>query len=64
MLPHKHSQNMKQSSKYLFHDLINSVFILLLYFLPIILDSFSSKYAKVRVAYVGSILVPIAVPRI
>ena len=64
MFPHGHFQNMKQSSKYLFHDLVNSPFMLLLYFLPIILYRFSSKYAKVRVVYVGAILVPIAVPRV
>ena len=29
-----------------------------------ILYRFFSKYAKVRVAYVGAILVPIAVPRV
>ena len=36
MSPHGHFQNMKQSSKYLFHDLVNSSFILLLYSSPII----------------------------
>ena len=64
MLLHEHFQNMKQSSKYLFHDLINSVFILLLYFLPMILHKFSSKYSKVMVAYIGAILVSIAVSSI
>ena len=34
------------------------------YLLPIISYSFASKYARVRVAYVSAILVPIAVPRI
>ena len=33
------------------------------YFLPIISYRFSPKYARVRVAYVGAILVPIVVPR-
>ena len=32
MLPYGHFQKMKQSFKYLFHDLVYSVFILLLYF--------------------------------
>ena len=36
MLHHRHLQNMKLSSKYILHDLINSVFILLLRFLPMI----------------------------
>ena len=35
-------------------------FMLLPYFLPIILYRFSSKYARVSVAYVGAILVLIA----
>ena len=61
MLPHGHFQNMKQSSMYLFHDLMNSVFILL-YFLPMISYRFSSKYAEVGVVYIAAILVPIAVP--
>ena len=64
MSAHGHFQNMKQSSEYLFHDLVNSSFMLLPYFLPIISYRFSSKYARVRVAYVGTILVPIAVPRV
>ena len=34
MLAHGHFQNIKQSSKYLFHDVKNSVFIL--YFLPML----------------------------
>ena len=63
MLHHGHFQNMKQSSKNLFHDLINSVFILF-YFLSMISYRFSSQYTKVRVAYVCAILVPIAVPRV
>ena len=54
---------MKQSSKYLFHDLVNSLFIFSLNFLSMISNKFSSKNAKVRVAYVGAIFVPIAVPR-
>ena len=61
--PHGHFQNIKQSSKYLFHDLVNSFFMSLPYFLPIISYRFSSKYAMVKVAYVGAILVPIAVSR-
>ena len=36
MSPQGHFQNMKQSSKYLFHDLVNSSFMLLPYFLPTI----------------------------
>ena len=59
-----HFQNMKQSSKYFFHDLVNSPFILLPYFLSIISYRFSSKYARVRIAYVGAILVPIAIPSV
>ena len=58
MLPYGHFQNMKQSSRYLFHDLINSIFISL-YFLPMISKRFSSKYVKVRMAYIDAILVPI-----
>ena len=46
MLPHEHFQNIKQQSKYLFHDQINSVFILWMNFLPIISYRFSSKYAR------------------
>ena len=64
MFPHGYIQNMKQSSKYLFRDLVNSPFMSLSYFLPIILYRFFSKYARVRVAYVGAILVPIAVRRV
>ena len=41
MFPHGHFQNMKQLSKYIFHDLINSVFIL--YFLPMISYRFSYR---------------------
>ena len=36
MSPHGHFQNMKQSSKYLFHGSVNSSFMSLPYFLPII----------------------------
>ena len=61
---HGYFQNMKKSSEYLFQDLVNFPFMLVPYFLPIISYRFSSKYAKVRVAYVGAILVPIAVPRV
>ena len=57
MLPHVHFQNMKQSSWYLFHNLINSVFKVLYFYLY----RFSSK---ARLAYVGAILVPIVVPRV
>ena len=64
MLPHGHFQNTKQSSWYIFHDIINSVFILLWYCLPMISYRYSCKYAKVRVAYVDAILVPIGVPRV
>ena len=63
MLPHWCFRIMKQSSRCLSYDIINSVFILL-YFLLMILHRFSFKYAKVRVAYVCGILVPIAVPRV
>ena len=62
--PHGHFQNMKQSSKYLFHYLVNSSFMSLPYFLHIISYRLSSKYARVRVAYVGAILVPLAVPSV
>ena len=41
-------QNMKQSSRYLFHDLKNTVFIFL-YFFSMILYRFSSKTVKVKV---------------
>ena len=64
MSPHGHFQNMKQSSKYLFRDLVNSSFMSLQYILPIISYRFSSQYTRVRVAYVGAILVPIAVPSV
>ena len=47
MSPHGHFQNMKKSSKYFFHDLGNSSFMSLPYFLPIISHRFSSKYARV-----------------
>ena len=57
-------QNMKQSSKYLFYVLVNSFMALPYFFLPIISYRFSSKKARVRVAYVGAILVPIAIPRV
>ena len=52
ILLHECFQNMKQSSRYLFHDLINSVFIFLLYFHS------NFKYANVWMVYVGAILVP------
>ena len=58
MSSHVHFKNMKQSSKYLFHDLVNSSIMLLPYFLPIISNRFSSKYARVWVAYVGTMFVP------
>ena len=61
MSPLGHFQNMKQSSKYFLQ--VNSLFMLL-YFFPMISYRFSSKYAKIRVAYVRAILVPIAVPRV
>ena len=62
--PHGHFHDMKQSSRYLFHDLLNSSFSPLPYFWPIVLYRFSSKYARVRVTCVGAILVPIAVPSV
>ena len=58
MFPHGCFQNMKQSSKYLFHDLVNSSFMSLPYFLLIISYRFSSKYARVWVAYVCGIFFP------
>ena len=61
MSPLGYFQNMKQSFKYLFHDLVNSVFILLHCFYWWFYR-FSSKFVKVRVAYVAAILAPIAVP--
>ena len=64
MSPCGYFLNMKQSYKYLFHDLVRSSFMSLPYFLPIVSYKFSSKYARVRVAYVGTILVPIAVPSV
>ena len=64
MSSHGNFQNMKQSSKYLFHDLVNSSFMSLLYFLPIISYRFTSKYARVKVTYVGAILVLTVVPRV
>ena len=64
MSPLGHFQNMKQSSKYLFHNLVNSSFMSLPYFLPIISCRFSSKYTRVRIAYVGTMLVPVAIPRV
>ena len=64
MSPHVYFQNMKQSSKYLFHDLVNSSFMSLPHFLPIISYRFSSKYARVRIAYIGTIFVPKAVPSV
>ena len=62
--PHGHFQNMKQTSKYLFHDLVKCFFYVVALFLSIISYSFSSKNARVRVAYVGVTLVPIAVPSV
>ena len=64
MSPHGYFQYMKQSSKYLFHDLVKSSFMLLPYFLPIFSCRFSSKYARVRIAYVGAIFVPMAIPSV
>ena len=40
MSPHGHFENMKQSSKYLFHGLVNTSFMSFPYFLPIILFRF------------------------
>ena len=62
MSPRGCFQNIKQSSKYLFHDLVKSSFMSLPYILPIFSCRFSSKYARVRVEYVGVIFVPMAVP--
>ena len=64
MSPHGYFQNWKQSFKYLLHDLVNSTFMSLPNFLPIISYKFPSKYARVIIAYVGTILVPIAVPSV
>ena len=64
MLPNGNSQNIDQSSRYLFNDPINSVFILLLYFLLSISYRSSGKYVNFRVAYVGAILIPMAVSRV
>ena len=64
MSPHGYIQIMKQSGKYLYNDLVNFSFMSLPYFLPIFSYRFSSKYARVRVAYVGAIFVPIAVPSV
>ena len=64
MFPQVQFQNMKQLTKYLIHDLVNSLFIFSSYFLPMISYKFSSKNAEVRVAYVGAIFVPISVPRV
>ena len=64
MSPHGDFQKMKQSSKYLFPDLVNSPFMLLPNFLPIISYRFSSKDVWVSVEYVGAILILIAVSRV
>ena len=61
---HGHFQNMKQSSKYLFHDLVNSPLMLLPYFFTIILYRFSTKHDQVSVVYISAILVLIAVTRV
>ena len=57
MSTHWYFQNMKQSSKYIFHDLVNSPLMLLAYFSFFISYRFSSKYVKFKVAYVDAILV-------
>ena len=62
MLPHGHFQNMKQPSMYIFHDLINSVFIVLYFYLCFDIDFPLSML--MLVAYFGAILVPIPVPRV
>ena len=49
---------------HLFYDLVNSSFVSLTYFLPIISYGFSPKYAKVRVVDVGYILLPKTLPRV
>ena len=61
MFPHVQFQNLKQSSKYLFHDFVNSLCIFSLCFLLMISYKLSTKNSKARVAYEGAILVPIAV---
>ena len=64
MSSHGYFQNTKQSSKYLFDDLVISSFMSLPNFLPLISNRFISKDARVRIAFVGAILVPITVPRV
>ena len=58
MSPHEHFQNMKRSCRYLFHDLVNSPFILWSYFLPIISYRFSSEYARVIYMYIYRLKAP------
>ena len=43
--------------------MISYIMFLYYIFLPMILYRFSYKYAKISVAYVGAVLVPIALPR-
>ena len=61
MLPYEHFHNTKQSSRYFFYNLMNSVFILLPYIFPVISHRFSSNNIEVRVTYVGVIVVLSAV---
>ena len=60
MLPHENFLNMKviQVSIPISNELC------LPYFFPFISYTFTSKYANVRVAYAGTILVPIAIPTV
>ena len=57
-----HFQNMKHWLSIFFP--CSSKFCFYIVFFPMILYRFSSKYAKVRMAYVGAISVCIAVPRV
>ena len=61
ILPQKHFQNTKKSFRYLFYDLMISVFIFLLYYFLIIPCRFSSKRTKFTSAYAGALLVPFSV---
>ena len=61
-LAHEHFQNMKPSFWCLFYDLIKSIFILSLYFFFMISYNFSFKNVKLRMTYVGAILVLISIP--
>ena len=54
MLLQEHFHNMKQSTTYIFHNEINCFDIVAVFSL-VILYRFSTKYAKVKVAYVGDL---------